>query len=154
CDAVWDLVRAEIPDAQLVIVGRHPVAAVLELAARDGVEVHADVPEMGSWFDRARVVVVPLLAGTGTRIKALEAMAAGRPVAGTSIGLEGLGCVDGEHARIADAPTDLAAAVVALLRDDRIANRIATAGRALAAERFAWEPFGDQLALALEVAAG
>lgn len=109
---IWPLVRAEAPSARLQIVGRSPRPAVLALDGRDGVEVHADVPAMAPWFSAARVVAVPLRFGTGTRVKALEAMAAGRPVVGTSTGLAGLGLEDGVDAAIADDDAGLARRIV------------------------------------------
>lgn len=114
-DEVWPLVRARRPDARLVLAGRSPVPAVRALGDRPGVEVVGDVPAMGPWLEQARIVVVPLRFGTGTRMKALEAIAAGRPVTGTTVGLAGLGLVPGVHAAIADDPPALAEAVVATL---------------------------------------
>ena len=89
---------------------------------------------------------MPLRIGTGTRLKALEAMAAGRPVVGTSVGLEGLGLVAGTHAHVVDDPAGFAAAVIRVLTDDAHAEALATAGRALVEERFEWTAIGDLLA--------
>ena len=107
--------RAAVPDARLLVVGRAPGPAVRALDGRDGIEVHGDVPDMADWLRPARVVVVPLRFGTGTRIKALEAMAARRPVVGTSIGLVGLGIEDGVQAHVADDPVAFATCVVEAL---------------------------------------
>jgi glycosyltransferase involved in cell wall biosynthesis/GT2 family glycosyltransferase len=149
CDEVLPRVQAAVPDVRFALVGRHPVAEVLELATRPGVELHADVPAMGPWLEWARVVVVPLWIGTGTRLKALEAMANGRPVVGTTIGLEGLELVDGVHARITDDPVEMAAAISEVLSSDACAGALAAAGRAHVAARFSWSAIGDRLAQAL-----
>src|SRR5207237_4545978 len=98
CNEVWPRVQAEVPGACFDLVGREPVDEVLDLARLPGVEVHPDVPQIAPWLERARVVVVPLWIGSGTRLKALDAMAAGRPVVGTSIGLQGVGVIDGVRA--------------------------------------------------------
>jgi len=119
---VWPLVRRAVPGARLQVVGRSPRPAVRALAGVDGVEVHGDVPDIAPWFDDARVVVVPLRFGTGTRLKALEAMAAGRPLVGTSVGLAGLDLEDGVHALLADDAATLA---------ERIARALGPAGDAL-----------------------
>jgi polysaccharide biosynthesis protein PslH len=153
CDEVLPLVQAEVPEARLDLVGRQPVPEVAALTRRSGVHLQADVPQMAPWFARARVVVVPLRVGTGTRLKALEAMAAGRPVVGTRIGLGGLGVVDGEHARVVDDPAAMAAAIVELLTSDAAAQALAVAGRRLVEERFRWDALGDRLADALETIA-
>ena len=79
---------------------------------------------------RARVVVVPLLAGSGTRIKILEAWAAGRSVVSTPIGAEGLPARDGENIRIVRGPRQMAEAVLELLADAPQRERLGRAGRA------------------------
>ncbi|MBV9950883.1 MAG: glycosyltransferase, partial [Acidimicrobiia bacterium] len=138
CDEVFTLVQARVPTVRFALVGRHPVAEVVALAERTGVELHADVPAMMPWLEWARVIVVPLWIGTGTRLKALEAMAASRPVVGTGIGLEGLSLIDGVHARVADEPPAMADAIVELLHDDDAARSLARAGRAHVEASFSW----------------
>jgi hypothetical protein len=145
-DAVLPLVRAERPDVSLQVVGRDPDPSVLALDERPEVEVHADVPSMEPFVRDARVIVVPLRVGTGTRLKALEGLAARRPVAGTVIGLEGLGLTDGVDAMVADDPPALATRIVRLLDDDALAARMGAAGRALVEERFGWERIGPRFA--------
>lgn len=144
CSEVWPQVLAAVPDASLMLVGRSPAAEVRALARMPGVSVRADVPSMVPYFESARVVVVPLRVGTGTRLKALEGMAAGRPVVGTTVGLGGIGVVDGLHARVADAAGAFAAAVVDALREDQIARSLGQSGRAHVEQRFGWARIGGQ----------
>lgn len=144
CSEVWPRVRAAAPDATLMLVGRTPAQEVRELARLPGVQVHADVPSMRGYFDSARVVVVPLRVGTGTRLKALEGMAAGRPVVGTRVGLDGIGVVDGVQALVADGADALAAAVVRPLQSDELAEALAASGRAHVEGRFGWDRIGGQ----------
>lgn len=136
-DDVLPRIRARRPDARLVVVGRDPTDEVRRLAQRPEVVLHADVPDVRPYLERSRLSVVPLRLGTGTRLKALEALAAGRPVVGTSVGLAGLGLTRRE-AVIADDPLTLAAAVAELLGDDPEAARMADAGRDLVCARYAW----------------
>lgn len=142
CREVLPRVREAAPDVELDIVGRDAVPEVLELGRLPGVRVHSDVPSMGPHFSAARVVVVPLRLGTGTRLKALEALAASRPLVGTSIGLEGLGLVDGVHARVADGPGEMTSAILELLGDRAVAQGLAVAGRELVEDRFGWDRVG------------
>jgi glycosyltransferase involved in cell wall biosynthesis len=137
------LVRQQVPDATLSLVGRGPVDAVTALGELPGVTVHPDVPSVLPYLHAARVALVPLRMGTGTRLKALEAMAAGRPLVGTSIGLEGLGLADGRSATIADDAAGLASGIVALLTDDDRARAHVAAARGLA-ESFGWDRLGRQ----------
>jgi glycosyltransferase involved in cell wall biosynthesis len=138
CTEVLPLIYAERPDVTLELVGRAPVPAVMALGSLAGVRVRADVPSVVEHLAEARVALVPLRIGTGTRLKALEAMAAGRPVVGTSIGLSGLGLNDGEHVRIVDQPRPMADAILLLLRDDAEAARLVAAARELVRRRYSW----------------
>ncbi len=144
CAEVWPSIRAAVPEATLVLAGRSPVDEVLDLGRLPGVSIHADVPSMVPYFESARLVVVPLRVGTGTRLKALEAMAAGRPVVGTRIGLDGIGAVDGTGARVADDPEAFASAVVETLTRDDVAHSLAKSGRAHVERHFGWDRIGSQ----------
>ena len=136
-DEVFPLVQTRVPAVALDVVGHRPVAVVAALAGRAGITVHADVPAMAPWLTAARVSVAPLRVGTGVRVKVLEALAAGRPVVGTSVALEGID-VGPEEAAVADDPASFADAVVALLLDDELADRRAAAGRAKVASSASW----------------
>lgn len=144
CREVFPQIRQMVPGTTVELVGRSPVQAVTELIDIDGVTLHADVPEVRPYLERARVALVPIRVGSGTRLKALDAMAAGRPVVGTSIGLAGLGLVDGVDAFFADDTAVMARAVVALLRDDSLASSVAAAGRRVVDQRFRWDRIGER----------
>jgi glycosyltransferase involved in cell wall biosynthesis len=143
---VWPRVRAEEPGATLTLVGKSPFPTVRALDGREGIRVVADVPQIEPYLKAARVAIVPLRIGSGTRLKALDAMAAGRPVVGTSIGLEGLEVTHGKHALILDDPADFAAAVVRLIRDDDYAARLVRAGRLFVEAEHDWVVIGRRYA--------
>ncbi len=76
-------------DFRFVIVGTGAPPAVRDLAHLADVEVVGEVPSIAEWYDRADLVVVPIRAGGGTRIKLLEALAFERPVVATRMAAEG-----------------------------------------------------------------
>lgn len=147
---VWPLVAAARPDAVMEIVGRLPTDEVRQMAAAARVELHANVAAIAPFLQRARVAVVPLRVGSGTRLKALEAMSAGRPLVGTTIGLEGLYLTHGVDCFMVDEPVASADAILALLGDHDLATRMAAQARQLAVERFGWPHIGAQLVEELE----
>jgi glycosyltransferase involved in cell wall biosynthesis len=144
CEEILPRVRSEVPDATLFLVGREPNERVRRLAELPGVDAHFDVPSVLPLLTAARVALVPLRQGSGTRLKALEAMAAGRPLAGTQVGLEGLGLTNGESALMSDTAEGVARAVARLLLDDDTATRMATSARDLAERNFGWDALAER----------
>ncbi|MDQ6747233.1 MAG: glycosyltransferase family 4 protein [Candidatus Dormibacteraeota bacterium] len=149
CEHVWPRVLRQVPRARLDIAGRAPLPEVLALGSHEGVEVHPDVPRMQPFLAAARLAVVPVRIGSGTRLKALEAMASGRPVVGTRVGLEGLGIGDGVEAAVRDDPAAMAEAIVELLGDDSLSATMGAAGRQLVENCFSWDILGERFAQAL-----
>jgi polysaccharide biosynthesis protein PslH len=134
----WPRVLAGRPGAQLRVAGPGLDAALAaRLRRQPGVEPLGLVEDLRDELARS-VVVVPIWQGGGTRLKVLEGLAAGRPLAGTPLGVSGLGVRDGEHALVAERPGDLADAVLALLSDRPRAAALGAAGRRLA-EGYRWE---------------
>jgi len=137
-EAILPLVRREVPDASLTIVGRRPSAKVQALARQAGVQVTGTVDDVRTYVGEAPVYVVPLRAGGGTRLKIFEALAMGKPVVSTTVGAEGLALQSGRDVVIADTPEAFSAAVVRLLREPAEREAIGAAGRALVEARYSW----------------
>ena len=150
---VMPAVRARVPNARLLIVGRGPSADVLALADGPRVEIAADVPDVRPYWRRSDVLAVPLETGGGTRIKILEAFAAGVPVVSSPVGCEGIAARDGEHLLIADRD-GFAHAVAGALIDRSIASARARAARALAEREYDWWAIGRRAAARVLSAAG
>ncbi|MEA2647235.1 MAG: polysaccharide biosynthesis protein PslH [Chloroflexota bacterium] len=143
---VMPLVRRLVPDVTLDIVGRNPVPDFEALGREPGITLHVDVPDVAVHLKGARVATVPLRIGSGTRIKALEAMASGRPVVGTTIGLEGLHLNAGVEARVADDADGFADGIVRLLKDDEAATAMAEAARRHVEAEFDWDVIAGRFA--------
>ncbi|WP_369140775.1 glycosyltransferase [Modestobacter versicolor] len=137
CTAVWPRVVERLPGARLQLVGRNPSRSVQELAG-PSVEVTGTVPDLEPWYARTRVCVAPLLAGGGSRLKILEALAAGRPVVATTIGAEGLEDLVGRGVVVADDPDEMAQALAELLADPERAAELGRAGVAAVAADHSW----------------
>jgi glycosyltransferase involved in cell wall biosynthesis len=137
--AEWPSITAALPEAQLRVAGTGMSPALTdEIASLPQAEPLGFVENLDAELRAARVVIAPLWQGGGTRIKVLEAMAAGRAVAGTPVGVEQIGFRDGEHGRVADEPEALARAVSELLHDPPAARRLGERGREHA-RRYRWE---------------
>ena len=149
-EAVFPRIRREAPEASFKVVGRSPSPKVRDAAQAAGVEVTGTVADVRPHVASAQVYVVPLRVGGGTRLKIFEALAQGKAVVSTRIGAEGLPLVPGRHFLQADAPGDLAGAVLALLRDPARRAALGAAGRQLVAERFAWGQVAREFEARLE----
>ena len=146
---VWPRLLAVVPDAVLDVVGLAPSPIVRRLCEHAGVELHENVEVVEPYVRGARVAIAPLRIGSGTRLKALEAMAAGRPLVGTTIGLGGLAVEPGRNAIVADDPEDFAAAVALLLTDDAAAQALIGPARTLVETQYDWHAIGRKYTEAL-----
>jgi glycosyltransferase involved in cell wall biosynthesis len=142
---VWPLILQRIPAARFYIVGKHPAPQIARLTTEPRVTVTGYVPEVLPYFGGSDVCVVPLRVGGGTRLKVLEAMAAGVPLVSTSLGAEGIGLVAGEHALIADSPQPFADAVLHLLGHPALAGAMAASARKFVWARYDWKEIAPLL---------
>ena len=143
---VWPLLREQWPNLRWRLVGRNPHAVAWYVRGDERIELTGAVADAVLELAKARVVVVPLLAGSGTRTKILEAWAAGRAVVSTTLGAEGLPVRDGEHLLLRDTPQSFAAAVSDLLGAPGERARLGAAGRSLLELEFTWPRAWEALA--------
>jgi glycosyltransferase involved in cell wall biosynthesis len=134
-DAACWLCQEVVPllgDVTVALVGSRPAPAVRALAARPGVTLAADVPDVGPWYAGATIAVVPIRVGAGTRTKTLEALAHRRPVVATTRGAEGLELGGSERPVVVrDTPQDFAAACRELLDDPARTTRLGKHGETI-----------------------
>jgi glycosyltransferase involved in cell wall biosynthesis len=135
--------RAILPDASVTLVGKSPSASVLALHdPPSGVWVTGEVPDVRPYLAAADLFVVPVKTGGGTRLKVVEALAAGLPVVGTTLGLEGLDANDQELALTADTTAEFVDAIQRLFQDRELRSRLIRNGRRAAVESFSWSQVG------------
>ncbi len=135
---IWPLLRLKIPDARLTVVGANPSDRVQRLADRPGVDLVGEVTDPRTSYHGHRVMVAPIRAGSGTRLKILESFASGIPVVSTTLGAEGIEARDGHHIILADRAMEFATAIERLLTDDRLHAEIAKAALELVRDRYDW----------------
>jgi polysaccharide biosynthesis protein PslH len=135
-------IRQACPNVRLWIVGRDPPSDVHAHHEREGVVVTGGVPDVLQYFRDARCLLVPLESGGGTRLKILEAFAAGLPVVSTEVGVEGIDAENGRHLSIVDRE-EFASTIIRLLGEsDRTAAQ-ARAARQLVRDRYDWTNIGQ-----------
>lgn len=135
---IWPSIRDRAPSVEWRVAGRNQDAVRSIVAGDDRVKLTGPMEDAVAVLAEARVCIVPLLSGSGTRFKILEAWAAERAVVSTSLGAEGLGAEHENHLLVADSASAFADAVVRLLNDSALRRRLGDAGRELYLDRFTW----------------
>jgi len=144
-ERVWPAIHESFPHWTMTIVGSDPTPQVRALAARSGIEVTGTVPDVKPYYNQAIFSVVPLMTGGGTRLKILEALAAGVPVISTSVGTEGLAVTHGNEVLIADHEADWLPACSSLADQGELWRNLVAAGRRLVETRYDWDILGQSL---------
>lgn len=142
----------KFPDVAINVAGGEPSGEITGLDDGLNLRVLGFVDDLKPLYRESAVLVVPLRAGGGSRLKILEAFAAGTPVVSTSIGAEGLEAEDGVHLLVADSPADFAAAVVRLLEDGQLYEKLRRNARLLAEEKYDWQVLAKKFEAALQQA--
>jgi glycosyltransferase involved in cell wall biosynthesis len=140
-DGVYPVVSESVPEVVFVVVGA-PKPTTLPR----GVLAVGRVPSVWPYLLAADVCVAPLQSGSGTRLKILEYLAAGRPVVSTSVGIEGLDVTSGRDLLVADELQLFAQAVVRLLRNPDEARALGVAGRRLVERQYRWDDIARRYA--------
>ena len=144
---IWPLVLRRLGNAELTIVGANPGPAVRALGELAGITVTGTVPDVRPWYRGALAAVVPLRTGGGTRLKILEAMAAGVPVVSTPLGAEGLEVTDGENALLvnSDDTQGWVNRLAELAESPARRASLIAKGRRLVETRYDWDLLGGKL---------
>jgi glycosyltransferase involved in cell wall biosynthesis len=140
----WPEIARTYPALHFMIVGRDPAPEVRVLAS-DRIHVTGTVNDVRPFYASAVAAVVPLRSGSGTRLKILEAMAAGVPVVSTKLGAEGIDIEDGLHFLQADSGPEIAAAVHRIASSEETRSRLSQAARELVCRNYDWSVIGKQL---------
>ncbi len=141
----WPEIRKARPGCRLRLVGREIEFARLVAGGAESIDFIGPVEDAVVSIAESRVAIVPLLAGSGTRLKIVEAWAAGTPVVSTRIGAEGLAAVQDEEIKIADGEGEFAQSVLDLFDNEGASSRLARGARLLYETRHTWQTARDIL---------
>jgi glycosyltransferase involved in cell wall biosynthesis len=145
-DAILPKIRRSWPDVDVVIAGRDPRPELIEFCRRSGVRVVANPARIDEVMTSGSVLACPLRFGAGTRIKVLDAMAAGIPVVATDLAVEGLGVSAGREVLVGELPGDFADTLAELLGCPALRASLVEAGREfLKQRRLRWSAVFDDL---------
>jgi len=136
---ILPLIKRQLPQVTLTVVGRDPYPEMLVMGERDSaIIVTGRVDDVRPYIERAAAYIVPIRIGGGTRLKIYEAMAMEKPVISTTIGAEGLPVNNSCQLLLADSPVEFAEAVVFVLKNESFARQLAARGAQLVREQFGW----------------
>jgi polysaccharide biosynthesis protein PslH len=141
---VFPLVKAHLGEAEFVVAGKNPPAALLE-KQQAGVTCLGFVEDVATFYGSVDMVVAPIRFGGGIKLKVLEAMACGKAVVTTSVGAEGIAGSNEDSLIIADNPEEFAGAVIILLADEVRRRNLGAHARQLIDRRFSWRRVIDDM---------
>lgn len=152
---VFPLIQQARPEVTLTVIGKNPPADFIEMAERAAgkIRVTGYVDELTPYMEAAALMVVPVRAGSGMRVRLLEAFARAMPAVTTTIGLEGIRANHEEHILVADTAESFAAESLRLLQDEALQRRLAENGRLLAEQVYDWRVVLQQMDAVFALAA-
>lgn len=152
CKEVFPLLLKQKPSVRLLVVGRgEPGEELKNLLRQQGIVFYGKVDKVSDYYRKAAVALVPLFSGSGTRLKLLEAMGYAVPVVSTATGAEGISYTDKKDILIANDASTFAAAVLSLLDDPRMADKLAMEAYVFAKGKYDWDVVGERLSAYLNI---
>jgi glycosyltransferase involved in cell wall biosynthesis len=128
-DEIWPLINHQVPGVTWAIVGQQPHPRLRSLNSQSGITITGWVEEVLPYISAASVFIMPFRVGSGTRLKLIEAMAAGKAIVSTQVGVEGFVVQNKKQLLIADEPAAFARAVLSLLSSDTERERLGKAAQ-------------------------
>jgi glycosyltransferase involved in cell wall biosynthesis len=137
---VFPLVQKEIDGATLTIIGKNPPNDLVSTASASNgaVRVTGYVPDLQPYLRKADVLVVPVRAGGGMRVRILEGLAWGIPMVTTTIGLEGIEAIPERDILVEDDVEGFARAVCLLLQSEDLRSKVSSSGRRFVKQQYDW----------------
>lgn len=136
---VWPELSRRFPQLRWRLIGMNPQFIQGDIENLPRVEVTGSVADSVRELAAAKVVVAPVLSGSGTRLKIIEAWAAARPVVSTALGAEGISCRNKHNILLAESPEEFINSIDRLLNSEELRREVGDAGRYLYEQEFSWD---------------
>lgn len=147
-DSIYPLIKKVVRSVRLIILGSNENSKLRKIVEKDAsIRLTGYVDDILPFLHKATVFIAPILSGSGTRLKLLEAMAAGKPIVTTSIGCEGIEGVNKMHFLIADSAREFAEGVTNLITNGKLSTYLGENARALAVKKYDWKRIGERMDL-------
>lgn len=143
-EEIFPIIQKRIPQASVYVVGNNP-PDILKKYSSDSVTITGYVDDVRPYIEKAAVYVVPLRMGSGTRLKVLEALAMKVPIVSTSIGCEGIEVEDNRHLLIRDDADSFAEAVIQLMEDRLLREKLVYYGYEQVVDLYDWKVIGRSI---------
>lgn len=138
--SIYPLIKQKIENVKLNLVGKGPSQSLQGLITSDSsIESSGFVDNPLKYIEKASIFIAPILSGSGTRLKIMEAMAMEKAIVTTTIGCEGICGVDGRHYSVADKPEEFAEKVIGFLKNKKLQEYFGNNARKLATEKYDWK---------------
>ena len=143
-EKVFPLVLREIQDVYFYVIGEGG-ERLRRYERKYPIKFIGYTEDLKLWYEKAKITIVPLKIGSGTRLKIFESMAYGRPIVSTSIGAEGIEIKNGEEIIIADGHLNFAKSIIYLHRNKEFYEKIRINARRIVEERYDWKKISEKL---------
>ena len=134
-EEIWPKVLSVKSEAKFYIAGRN-LPDWIKTIKIPGVVVEGEIPSAADFINSKEIMVVPLLSGSGMRIKIVEGLALGKCIISTSIGAEGIACTQDKNILIADTAEQFAQKIINCLDDESLVHTIGKNARLLAEQDY------------------
>lgn len=146
---IFPAIRKRWPTARLMLIGKNPTNEMMRHAQDPGVTVTGPVDDVRTYLESVTVMAVPLTAGSGTRLKILEAFAARIPVVTSMIGAEGIAATNGVELLLAEDDRAFIDALGRIVAAPALARSLSSAAFALAERHYSLKRLGEIVSDAL-----
>ena len=143
-EEIWPLIKKQIKNCSLLIVGRNPPSDIKKYQAKD-IKVDGNVEDIRSAYGKSNVLLAPIRNGRGTKYKILEAMATKTPIVGTTLAIDGIDAASGSQVELADTPQRLAQKTINILINPAFGDKLASAAYQLVSQKYNWQIISAKL---------